>query len=79
MSVSQQIDKFIAENGGNERDALNVALSRIERVKQATNVFPQEDIHLITECNEFHITKDVYGAAESGFTFALEIISNIIK
>ena len=29
-SVSSKIDKFIAENGGNERDALNVALARIE-------------------------------------------------
>jgi len=30
MSVSEQIDQFIAENGGNTRDALNVALTRLE-------------------------------------------------
>ena len=30
MSVAQQIDQFIAENGGNTRDALNVALTRLE-------------------------------------------------
>lgn len=30
MSVSQIIDQFIAENGGNTRDALNVALARLE-------------------------------------------------
>lgn len=30
MSVSEQIDQFIAENGGNTRDALNVALARLD-------------------------------------------------
>jgi hypothetical protein len=30
MTVSEQIDQFIAENGGNTRDALNVALTRLE-------------------------------------------------
>ena len=30
MTVSEQIDQFIAENGGNTRDALNVALCRLE-------------------------------------------------
>jgi hypothetical protein len=31
MTVSEKIDQFIAENGGNTRDALNVALTRLER------------------------------------------------
>ena len=30
MTVSEKINQFIAENGGNERDALNVALARLE-------------------------------------------------
>jgi len=30
MSVPEQIDQFIAENGGNTRDALNMALTRLE-------------------------------------------------
>lgn len=30
QSISQIIDQFIAENGGNTRDALNVALARLE-------------------------------------------------
>ena len=30
MSTSQILDQFIAENGGNARDALNVALARLE-------------------------------------------------
>lgn len=30
MTVSEQLEKFIAENGGNERDALNVALASLE-------------------------------------------------
>ena len=29
-SISEQIDQFIAENGGNTMDALNVALARLE-------------------------------------------------
>ncbi len=41
MSISEQIDKFIAEEGnGNVRDALNVALSRLsiaERLLVANN------------------------------------------
>lgn len=31
--ITEQIDKFIAENGGNTRDALNVALARLEASK----------------------------------------------
>lgn len=30
MSTSQILDQFIADNGGNARDALNVALARLE-------------------------------------------------
>lgn len=30
MTISEQIDQFITENGGNTRDALNVALARLE-------------------------------------------------
>jgi hypothetical protein len=30
MSVSETIDQFISQNGGNTRDALNVALTRLE-------------------------------------------------
>lgn len=30
MNVTKEIDKFIAENGGNVRTALNVALSRLQ-------------------------------------------------
>ena len=37
MKVSQQIDQFIAENGGNERDALNVALARLELANNTIN------------------------------------------
>lgn len=29
MGVKDELNKFIAENGGNERDALNVALARL--------------------------------------------------
>lgn len=40
MSTSQIIDQFIAENGGNTRDALNVALARLEN---ATAIMPVND------------------------------------
>ena len=30
LTVSEKINQFIAENGGNERDALNVALAKLE-------------------------------------------------
>lgn len=30
MNVSKKINQFISENGGNERDALSVALARLE-------------------------------------------------
>ena len=30
MNTSEKINKFIDENGGNVRDALNVALARLE-------------------------------------------------
>lgn len=41
LTVSQQIDQFIAENGGNERDALNVALARLE---QATRLLESGNV-----------------------------------
>lgn len=41
MKVSEQIDQFIAENGGNERDALNVALARLE---QATRLLKSGNV-----------------------------------
>ena len=40
MTVSDEIDQYIAENGGSARDALNVALARIsflEGVARTTN------------------------------------------
>lgn len=30
MTVSEKIDKFVSENGGTMRDALNIALTRLE-------------------------------------------------
>ena len=37
MNVSEQLDQFIAENGGNARDALNVALARLTDVEIKLN------------------------------------------
>ena len=41
-SVSQLLDQFIAENGGNARDALNVALARLENATALLLVAQQE-------------------------------------
>lgn len=37
MSVTEQIDQFIAQNGGNTRDALNVALARLRFTEKRLN------------------------------------------
>ncbi len=39
MTVSDEINKFISENGGNERDALNVALARIKALEAQTTTY----------------------------------------
>lgn len=44
--VSLSIDQFIAANGGNARDALNVALARLEM---------QENLNI---CNSFHLNSE---------------------
>jgi Zn ribbon nucleic-acid-binding protein len=51
MSVSKLIDQFIAENGGNERDALNVALTRLELM---TNILKNSGTNLETVTVESH-------------------------
>ncbi len=33
-SISEEINKFVRENGGNERDALNIALARLKSLSQ---------------------------------------------
>jgi hypothetical protein len=38
MTVSDEIDQYIAENGGNARDALNVALARIAYLEEVTRI-----------------------------------------
>jgi hypothetical protein len=35
MHLSERIDKFIRENGGNARDALNIALARLDAKTEA--------------------------------------------
>ncbi len=51
MTVSEQLEKFIAENGGNERDALNVALGRLELAEKKIQSNEQQ-IELYKECFE---------------------------
>jgi len=57
ITVSEKINIFIAENGGNERDALNVALARLELAEQmfksANTIHNWDDL---AEC-----LKDEYG------------------
>lgn len=42
MSVTEEINRFIAENGGNIRDALNVALARLEDEKRKNKILQKE-------------------------------------
>lgn len=43
MTVSDKLNQFIAENGGNERDALNVALARLEVAEKALRQISDAD------------------------------------
>ena len=49
MSVSEQINQFIANNGGNERDALNVALARLEIASELLQDYNQWEADIINE------------------------------
>lgn len=41
-TISQQIDDFIAANGGNARDALNIALARLEQAELRTRQIEED-------------------------------------
>lgn len=43
MTISEKINKFIDENRRSERDALNVALSRLERAETALRQITETD------------------------------------
>lgn len=48
MIVSQEIDKFIAENNGIERDAVNVALTRLKAAESELDRLKKENAHLVS-------------------------------
>ena len=79
LTVSKKLDQFIENNGGNERDALNILFSKFERIQSFLQGIPKDQLNLIIESNEYHITKDVYNAAETGYVFAQEIIASLIE
>ena len=46
MTATEQINNFIAENGGNVRDALNVALTRLQLAEnKLAQEAPQPDLN----------------------------------
>ena len=49
MSVSEKINRFIKECGGIERDAINIALCKIEELKIETERLKTEKDHLEEE------------------------------
>ena len=78
MTVSEEINKFIAENGGNERDALNVALTRLELateqleyLKKGIEQIDIPDQALGCGIEDRNITNR-YEAARYGFNVAYE-------
>ena len=78
MTVSEKINQFIAENGGNERDALNVALTRLElaEVQLAAIKTGLENLDIPDEalgCGvEDRCITNRYDAARYGFNTAVE-------
>jgi hypothetical protein len=48
MTVSEQIDAFIEQHGGNCRDALNVALARLEIMEAAMDRI-EKDMDLLDD------------------------------
>jgi len=42
MTVTDELNKFIAKNGGNERDALNIALARLSFREERLREYQQE-------------------------------------
>lgn len=78
MTVSEKINQFIAENGGNERDALNVALTRLELATEQLEYLKKaiEEIDISDEAlgcgvEDENITNR-YDAARYGFNVAYE-------
>ena len=68
MTISEQIDQFIAENGGNTRDALNVALTRLEQMEmKLAAVRANAQVEIIkARCDaQFQLIKKVIEAAEN--------------
>lgn len=57
--VSEEINKFIEENGGNARDALNVALARLWLAEQKVHTSLKELDSL--ESRGIYITADLVG------------------
>jgi N-acetylglutamate synthase/N-acetylornithine aminotransferase len=51
MNISEKLESFIAENGGNERNALNIALAKIETL----------NADLLEVCEELKRAVDYYG------------------
>ena len=78
MSVSEKINQFIAENGGNERDALNVALTRLELATEQLEYLKKgiEEIDIPDQalgCGiENRNITNRYEAARYGFNVAYE-------
>lgn len=55
--ISKEIDKFIEENGGNTRDALNVALARLWLAEHTYGEVPpmREDLAAMANMNKVPI------------------------
>lgn len=68
MTVSETINQFIAENGGNTRDALNVALTRLEQMEmKLAAVLANAQVEIIkARCDtQFQLIKKAIEAAEN--------------
>lgn len=62
MNVTEQINKFVEENGGNERDALNVALTRLDQKQRAIELHEAEIAQLKARIKSLKADLEMVGA-----------------
>lgn len=79
MSISEEIDKFIENSGGNERDAVNIALVRLKTVKSLYQYYRNRCM-----LSEFYVMDlervlDVDGSQDAGLISSREKWNNFIK
>ena len=79
MSTSKAIDKFIEDSGGSERDAINVALARLESTTSLYRYY--RDRCMLSEFYVMDLERvlDVDGSQDAGLISSREKWNNFIE